>query len=85
MSELYRCTALGVTPTGTFSGVARGENPQDAIHRFRTMHRLPDSLEISVEVVPFSRRILRGTPPEPRPGPGAHHGRTASDGAGRTT
>ena len=84
MQQLYRCSAIGVTPTGTFSGVARGENPEDAIHRFRTMHRLPDSLEISADAIPFSRRTKRETP-EPRPGPSAPVGQTASDGAGRTT
>jgi hypothetical protein len=85
MSELYRCTALGITPTGTFSGTARGWSPEDAIAQFRRQHALPDSLEISVEVVPFSRRTQRGTPAEPRPGPGAPVGQTVRDGAGRTT
>jgi hypothetical protein len=83
--QLYRCSAVGVTPTGTFSGTARGETPEQAAAQFRRQHALPASLEVSADAIPFSRRILRGTPPEPRPGPSAPAGRTASDGAGRTT
>jgi hypothetical protein len=85
MSELYRCTALGVTPTGQFSGFARGDSPEQAAAQFRRQHALPASLEISADAIPFFRRVQRGTPSEPRPGPGAPAGRTASDGAGRTT
>ena len=84
MSELYRCTALGITPTGTFSGVARGESPEDAAAQFRRQHALPASLEVSADAIPFSRRTKRETP-EPRPGPSAPVGQTVRDGAGRTT